>query len=59
MKNKVLEIIDSHERTEHQIQFIVNRFFLGDDDKRKKLKDYLHELVNNVLADMREIHNLK
>ena len=63
MKNKVVKIIDSAERIESEINFIVNTSGVGllgtGNEKANKLKEKLKELANHVMEDMREIHDLK
>ena len=63
MRNKVVEILESAERIESEINFIVNTSGIGllgtNNQKAEKLKEKLKKLVTHVQKDMCEIHNLK
>ena len=61
MRNKVIEVIDSAERIESEINFIVNSSGVGllgsGNPKAERLKERLKTLVKHVQEDMLEIHN--
>ena len=63
MKNKVVEILNASERTDSQINFIVNAYggvgLLGQsNNKAQRLKEEIEKLVKMVRDDMIEIHKL-
>jgi len=60
MKNKVIEILESSEHINAEINRIVNsNRVYGEDENAEKLRNQLKKLVQQVRDDMIEIHDLK